>query len=654
MPSLDHPQHRESSLLCRKWYLRFSYLATCLLAATLLPSPLPSQSAEGPTGFEHLDGEHRLAERVDDACGPAPAGDLARLHDELVRSIQHDASAPEWAAVACVRAHLAVSGAFVRQAVGVPLGQDWRRAALVAALRRVEAAPEDTAQGKLLAALGIATAGLTDRAVEPSRKVRTPSRYGDRERILGALFRATRVDEPPPEVLRACVSLGIQDGERAVARDCLTRALEAGHDSTWHLLRLAAMGYWAADTLLGRAAFDRAAQVARTLDAKHELGWHLEAGYVVDGVAKGSRFANGIFNMNAVTYRTLLPLGRFADEERAAMLAMPPYHYVSWIDSVARALHSDTELPRRSQTDRYRLMLSPGMRYTAIWDHGELVTRKIFKHFHLTAYAWGSFRPCGIGERRSIPCFPSTIPTYGAVITASLQPGAVWSVADAQQLLVGWATAGQGLEGATAADIRWSRWGLEVGTAFQAESKLDVPATYQRNQWLMGVSTIPAAPPDASTLGMMVEAGVSGRGGVHIDGVAPLSDAPLAISDPVLGQVGNAVTWRDESGNEVLISPLATFARKSTVELAYQIRQQGTDSAVTTRLRILGESAVFGDLREPLVTLRFSDAITPGVQWMRRTLEMPDLPTGSYALELAVAGADGVFGAARVARFDLK
>jgi hypothetical protein len=549
---------------------------------------------------------------------------------------------------------LAVSGAAARQAVGVPLGQNWRLAALDVALRRVEAAPEDTAQGKLLAALGIATAGLTDRAVEPSRMVRTPSRYGDRERILGALFRATRVGEPPPSVFRACVSLGIQDGERAVARDCLVRALEAGHDSTWHLLRLAAMGYWAADTVLGRAAFGRATQAARTLDAKHELGWHLEAGYVVDGVAGGSRYANGIFNMNSATWRTLLPLGRFAPEERWRFLELSAEHYNTWIDSLARVLHSDVTIPRRSQVDRHRLTLSPGMGYTAIWDHGELVTRKIFKHFHLTAYAWGSFRPCGGGGRQTMPCFPSTIPTHGAVITASLQAGAVWGFADAQQLLVGWAVAGSGLEGATASDIRWSRWGLEVGTAFRAESKLDLPATYQRDQWLMGVSTIPAALPDASTLGMMVEAGASGRGGVHVDGIAPLSDAPLAVSDPVLGQVGNAVTWRDESGNEVLISPLATFARKSTVELAYQIRQQGSDSAVTTRLRILGESAVFGDLREPLVTLRFGDAVVPGVQWMRRTLEMPDLPTGSYALELAVAGADGVFGAARVARFDLK
>src|SRR5690606_23609750 len=125
-----------------------------------------------------------------------------------------------------------------------------------------------------------------------------------------------------------------------------------------------------------------------------------------------------------------------------------------------------------------------------------------------------------------------------------------------------------------------------------------------------------------------VEAGASGRGGVHLDGLAPLSLASLAISDPILGQVGNAVTWRDDVGTEVLISPLATFARKSTVELAYQIRQQGSDSAVTTRLRILGASAVFGDLREPLVTLRFSDVVVPGVQWMRRTLEMPDLPPG--------------------------
>jgi hypothetical protein len=626
------------------------------LWAVLVVSPLAAQSRPGPAEFQHLDGEHRLAERVVDACGSAPAGDLARLHDELVRPIQHDASAPEWAAVACVRAHLAVSGAFVRQAVGVPLGQDWRRAALVTALRRVEAAPNDAAQAELLAALGIATAGLTDRAVEPSRMVRTPSRYGDRERILGAVFRATRVGEPPPSVYRACVSLGIQDGERAVARDCLTRALEAGHDSTWHLLRLAAMGYWAADTVLGRAAFDRAADVARTLDAKHELGWHLEAGYVVDGVAGGSRSANGILNMNAATWRTLLPLGRFAPEERKLFLDLPAERHTHWIDSVARVLHSDTELPRRSQTDRFRLSSSPGMRYTAIWDHGELVTRKIFKHFHQTAYSWGSFRPCGHSSLRTRgrPCFPTAVPTHEKIIAATLRTSAVWGRSGAPQLLIGWATAGQGLEGATAADIRWSRWGLEVGTAFQAESKLDVPATYQRNQWLMGVSTIPAAPPDASTLGMMVEAGPSGRGGVHVDGIAPLSDAPLTVSDPVLGQVGNAVTWRDESGNEVLISPLATFARKSTVELAYQIRQQGSDSAVTTRLRILGESAVFGDLREPLVTLRFSDAITPGVQWMRRTLEMPDLPAGSYALELAVAGADGVFGAARVARFDLK
>jgi hypothetical protein len=170
----------------------------------------------------------------------------------------------------------------------------------------------------------------------------------------------------------------------------------------------------------------------------------------------------------------------------------------------------------------------------------------------------------------------------------------------------------------------------------------------------MGAEVLPALHPLTMSVGLTMSTAGGGRGAVFLDHLPPPDTAPLAISDPILGQVGNAITWRDDPGTEVLISPLATFARKSTVELAYQIRQQGTDSAVTTRLRILGESAVFGDLREPLVTLRFRDAVVPGVQWMRRTLEMPDLPTGSYALELAVAGADGVFGAARVARFELK
>jgi hypothetical protein len=240
------------------------------------------------------------------------------------------------------------------------------------------------------------------------------------------------------------------------------------------------------------------------------------------------------------------------------------------------------------------------------------------------------------------------------VITVAIAPSHAWNAQGIPELVAAWAISGDRVGPGSTITLGWWQWGLTAGTRLKASARLEVPRTTSSGPWVMGITHLPAVLPQATTLGLVASNAAGGMGGSFLDHLPPPDISLLAVSDPILGQANNAVIWRDESGNEVLISPLATFARKSTVELAYQIRQETTDTSVTTRLRVLGESTVTGNLTEPLLSLRFSDAVVPGVQWMRRTLDMPDLPAGSYALELAVAGVDGVFGAARVARFELK
>ena len=76
--------------------------------------------------------------------------------------------------------------------------------------------------------------------------------------------------------LRACADLAAQTHAEGAARVCSEKALRAGYDSTWHLMRLAQLAFRGADSVQGNKLFVLAASVARDSLARQEVNWHLQ------------------------------------------------------------------------------------------------------------------------------------------------------------------------------------------------------------------------------------------------------------------------------------------------------------------------------------------------------------------------------------------
>lgn len=178
---------------------------------------------------------------------------------ERLRAARVGTSA-RWGAVACARALLDVTGA--RAARGSYLmspGTSWRDGAIDASVRALGMAPADPLAIELLALL---TAGDAE---------------ADRLPRLAGLMRAA-VDSGvrSPGVLRACTDFAVRSGEGAGTHACAAAALLAGHDSTWHLLRLARQAFLEADSLGGVGLFIDAGNAVRDSLARLDLGWHLQ------------------------------------------------------------------------------------------------------------------------------------------------------------------------------------------------------------------------------------------------------------------------------------------------------------------------------------------------------------------------------------------
>lgn len=442
-------------------------------------------------------------------------------------------------------------------------------------------------------------------------------------------------------------------GDFPTARDCAVRGLDHGRDSTWHMLRLSAMASWRLDTLEPTASFRSAVySIGESDAARQELGWHLEAPFRFRHECLAC-LVQGIFNMGWHPMFPLLDEGRLSPIQRRMFAQLPPVELLAWIE---REIELTREALAPSSLRASPLYLPRTAQDDEIWHRGGELTRRIFKHFHRTSYRNGSFRACyTFIDFPRPPCTPRHLTLPNSYLTTTLAVANIWDSTSGRPLtLLTWAVAGADL-GREAwhpdkVSLEWRRWGITTGTQWDSSAVMPVPSGPAPPGWLIGVTPIPTG--NAPTVSMMLTQGAARRGGVFVDGLAPLDTGPIAISDPLLGQEGTGAVWR--VGSELVpLSPFWVFARREVVTMAFQVRAARPVAGARLRIRILAKDDHSGDDGRERITIIMPVEVPAGIDLHTKEIRMPDLEPGDYRFEIALLDGDAAVTAPRGVSFIL-
>lgn len=620
----------------------------------------PTNDARAQSGqsvrFHQIDGQAAVTDQLVRACAWVDTASISTHNDLVARrdSAASDAS-EELLRLLCVRSRLMIARVPTTIAAGMRMGESWASAIVRDVLPLVHRSPFDERALTILAATVLLhmpgqrfaapeAPGMTDRST-------TPIGLGVG---LPELVTALRAGATSPFLVRACTSLAINLGDFPTARDCAIRGLDQGEDSTWHLLRLSAMAAWRLDTVEATAAFRRAANsVGDSRVARDELGWHLEAAFRFRQACVSCQI-QGILNMGWAPWNPLLHEGRLSPSQRDLFASLPSEEVLPWIEREIAITREDSA-PSWLRTSP--LVWQPSIRYEQIWRRGSELTRRVFKHFHLTSYRNGTFRSCRTWDDfPRPPCMPRHLPLTGTYLTTTLAVANVWDPESGQPLsLLTWALAAEDL-GRERGDpdrvtVEWRRWGITTGTQWDSTAVLPVPSGPATNGWLIGVTPIPAGA--APTVSMMLTQGAARRGGVFVDHLVPLDNGPTAISDPLLGQEGTGASWH--AGVEsVPVSPFRVFARQEVVTVAYQVRSDRHLANGRLRIRIFGEEGDDGDPSHDRIAITVPVEVQAGLRLHAMEFEMPDLDAGEYRFEITLLGGDVAVTSSRTVSFVMR
>jgi hypothetical protein len=606
-----------------------SAVSALLLTLSL---PLPAQVA--------LDHTAAVIARADSSCAWVGAPTVAR-HDSMVASLRAMVPGPDrmqWQrALLCMRYRHHAAGTFAHMVADLEPGVGWHRTIQLEAGDILSAIPTDTTALTLLGALGIEL-GKNQRfgGVELPDEIADVSLRLDYDAALPSLVYGVRLGVDDPFVYRACVSLAIVAGDFGSARDCAMRALDAGHDNAWHHMRLAALGAWTVDTTRGTMHFVEAFRYAdATEQAREEVLWHLER----EAQACAACLVNGMLTVGgAGVDDSLVVKNRLTLTARASSRSLSGDALLGWI----RAAIAARDSARVARYGPYRFQVPTAEYYQAIWDGGGLFTRRVFAHFHLTAYRRGAFRSCRLFlPQAPPPCTPRMQPLRDNYVDAGLIIREVWDPAVGQPVsLAAWALAAEGFSANpdhAAAQLEWRGWEPVTGTQWHQVVRLSVPSNRWGGGWVMGTRRLPA---DSSpTVAMVVAQGAARRGAAFVDERTPLGTGPLELSDPLLGQHGTGATTV-LGADTVFIAPLATFARKAPVTLFFQTRSATAHENHRLRMRFLEGDGPGASGRE-LLTITAAIDVPAGLSGHHRELQVPDLSPGRYRLEIASLDAGG-------------
>lgn len=164
--------------------------------------------------------------------------------------------------------------------------------------------------------------------------------------------------------------------------------------------------------------------------------------------------------------------------------------------------------------------------------------------------------------------------------------------------------------------------------------QLLVPKQQGGGAYITGVIALAGAS-GASSWSITAAQGSDRSGRYHAEGQQPLASGPLALSDVILGDATQNLTWRD---GELAISmaPLQGVARKSPVSMYVQVRSAvARTDGVEVEVNIV-RPATASKAAAIELTVRSRRALTAGLNEILQEIDVSRLDEGEYALEMVV------------------
>ncbi len=548
-------------------------------------SDLPIVDRHG--NFRRIDDAPLGRRRIQQLCGvpgPETTTQLAALEQRRADSAAALKSSNAWFQLACARGLLFARGARAREGLLMPIAASWARGT-AAALDQAMAVPGDhTRPSRLLGMLALEALpadGLEEK-IGPDFVVRA-------EKFAASIAAGVRDSVTDPYFLRGCVAVSLHLADRSTAETCGYRALAAGHDSTWHFLRLAWIAFRAKQLPLGENLFELAVTTAHDSATRAELGWHL--------------FGRNVGQWNQVQY--MKSWQRMASEEVKALFTLPDSSLLGWVRQRNRELDAITG------------------------NYGDRVAR----HFLTLIPSRSAFNTC-LPVANGRTCY-----FYGQLrfdLQALPADAALFRMIDprsqAPLLLVpitarpGKASAFDALPAMTAEVSIWSAatntWSSRMAAVKDASP----------------VSTVVALSDPGGPLAWRVNALGRDNHIVTLRGDSPPLSAPFGISDPVLGTEGSELKW-DVAGRTVWLSSSLRFNRKRPIELYLQMWRDSTVPEVRVELTMRDAEE---EAAPPKLQVGFIEPLQTPFSELVRTLDFSRLAKGRYRLGLRVSTQAGM------------
>ncbi|HEY4320871.1 MAG TPA: hypothetical protein VGM77_06765 [Gemmatimonadales bacterium] len=597
-----------------------------LALAVLMQGADYSVKADSRTILRPLDDVHQINAPIGEACrGQVRTGiNLVQLEEQSAQPLGQRPKSADWnhraLELSCARA--AAFAQHQLSAVGylMPVGASLASGAIALADSVLADEPGNLVAARLLAVLGPVVAKVDSVAIIPSRLVQMRGELAGP--TANVVYRAVRAGVSDSTVFRGCVSLLLAAADYFTARDCSRRALAAGADSTWHLIRLAYIAFHTADTVAGVQLFREAVAVAGDRASRAELGWHLNVRARTAGIHR------------AAIPLTILPL--LSDSAANAWLGMS--------DSVERVAWVRTRLNAMQRAA------------------SEPLGRLLEIHFYSITYAWDTFWGCSqdyayhvaifkpSGEqvyRRGVvaplpPCFPTFSPDLHPVrITANRYR--LWGTSSGQPLtLVAYAMAVSSMAGSN--DDRGSaiRYTLDFRERDATSNRWSdsavqprIPIIGPRKGFVQGIIDLPR-PDGASDWTLAVNQDFTQRGIID-ESQASIGHGPLVLSDVVIGDSAQHLVWM-LGRDSVVLAPLGAVDRHAKLELFVQLQAAAAEPRLRTTIRVFRMQDGERD-PTPVIQIATTGTAHAGINPIHRELDVKRLGRGFFQLQVEAAGA---------------
>jgi hypothetical protein len=494
-----------------------------------------------------------------------------------------------------------------------------------AALRGLQRFPGNAQLAEML--------GIILQEVLPARHPVAPDPNGERMDTrnadlpggAAAIYGAIQLGARSPGLFRSCTSLMIDLDDVPEAHDCSVRALTEGHDSTWHLLRLASLAFRTGDTVTAMRAMELAALAAHDAATRAELGWHLES---AASQCRACRVAGAMNPSGTQNYR---PGDYLSASERTEWFALPDSSVSRWMGAVIKK-----RLPLQDGEGYNRLKGRTPPTLTAVWRQASLVPADYIRHFIYTSYGGGTFRACE-RDPYDISCWPSGIPDDNHHLALAADVWRLWDPVSGAPIQVlglalpvrGMAFTGSDADRAATVDIHFRQWTLPGAwrdTGFVRQVR--VPESAGDDGTYFTSLVIPGA--DLPSWSVMVNQSTLRRGGSYVDLRPTVIGTDLELSDLVLGSAEQPLAWQN-GVTTVSLAPIHAFSQKQTIGLYYQVHADSARPSVNISITV--RRIVDGlPTDQSVLSMAFATTMKCGINEAQRELDLSHLASGDYEL----------------------